>query len=119
MKHLLAGILVCVIWGLCSCQSDGKVIIPSPIYVDNHYHGPADPEITWNPKTEEWMIFYTSRRPFKDQSSYVGTPVGVAVSKGCVSFLDNTDAGLLLVQRFCTLEICGILLVRWCRRSAG
>ena len=51
MKHLLAGILVCVIWGLCSCQSDGKVIIPSPIYVDNHYHGPADPEITWNPKT--------------------------------------------------------------------
>ena len=40
MKHLLAGILVCVIWGLCSCQSDGKVIIPSPIYVDNHYHGP-------------------------------------------------------------------------------
>ena len=58
MKHLLAGILVWVIWGLCSCQSDGKVIIPSPIYVDNHYHGPADPEITWNPKTEEWMIFY-------------------------------------------------------------
>lgn len=46
MKHLLAGILVWVIWGLCSCQSDGKVIIPSPIYVDNHYHGPADPEIT-------------------------------------------------------------------------
>ena len=84
MKHLLAGILVCVIWGLCSCQSDGKVIIPSPIYVDNHYHGPADPEITWNPKTEEWMIFYTSRRPFKDQSSYVGTPVGVAVSKDFV-----------------------------------
>lgn len=77
MKHLLAGILVWVIWGLCSCQSDGKVIIPSPIYVDNHYHGPADPEITWNPKTEEWMIFYTSRRPFKDQASYVGTPVGV------------------------------------------
>ena len=64
MKHLLAGILVWVIWGLCSCQSDGKVIIPSPIYVDNHYHGPADPEITWNPKTEEWMIFYTSRRPW-------------------------------------------------------
>ena len=56
MKHLLAGILVCVIWGLCSCQSDGKVIIPSPIYVDNHYHGPADPEITWNPKTEEMCI---------------------------------------------------------------
>ena len=84
MKHLLAGILVCVIWGLCSCQSDGKVIIPSPIYVDNHYHGPADPEITWNPKTEEWMIFYTSRRPFKDQASYVGTPVGVAVSKDFV-----------------------------------
>ncbi|MCS2839514.1 hypothetical protein NXW49_03310 [Bacteroides thetaiotaomicron] len=102
MKHLLAGILVWVIWGLCSCQSDGKVIIPSPIYVDNHYHGPADPEITWNPKTEEWMIFYTSRRPFKDQASYVGTPVG-----GCC------------VQRFCTLEVCGILLVRWCRRSAG
>ena len=44
MKHLLAGILVWVIWGLCSCQSDGKVIIPSPIYVDNHYHGPADPD---------------------------------------------------------------------------
>ena len=84
MKHLLAGILVWVIWGLCSCQSDGKVIIPSPIYVDNHYHGPADPEITWNPKTEEWMIFYTSRRPFKDQASYVGTPVGVAVSKDFV-----------------------------------
>ena len=27
MKHLLAGILVWVIWGLCSCQSDGKVAI--------------------------------------------------------------------------------------------
>ena len=30
------------------------------------------------------MIFYTSRRPFKDQASYVGTPVGVAVSKDFV-----------------------------------
>lgn len=28
--------------------------------------------------------FYTSRRPFKDQASYVGTPVGVAVSKDFV-----------------------------------
>ena len=90
MKHLLAGILVWVIWGLCSCQSDGKVIIPSPIYVDNHYHGPADPEITWNPKTEEWMIFYTSRRRYASVGDVIVVSVKSVipssdVKKGAVS----------------------------------
>lgn len=84
MRNLFISILVCVMWGLHACQPATGLIVPSPIYVDNHYHGPADPEITWNPKTKEWMIFYTSRRPFKDQASYVGTPVGVAVSKDFV-----------------------------------
>ena len=77
MRNLFISILVCVMWGLHACQPATGLIVPSPIYVDNHYHGPADPEITWNPKTKEWMIFYTSRRPFKDQASYVGTPVGL------------------------------------------
>lgn len=57
MRNLFISILVCVMWGLHACQPATGLIVPSPIYVDNHYHGPADPEITWNPKTKEWMIF--------------------------------------------------------------
>lgn len=85
-------ILVILVMALSvfSFEIASKETIPSPIYMDNNYHGPADPEIIWNPGTKEWMIFYTARRPFRDQACYVGTPVGVAKSK---DFVHWTFAG--------------------------
>ena len=73
-----------VIFAASAGNLKSKPSVPAPIYMDNNYHGPADPEVVWNPVTKEYMIFYTGRRPFLDQSSYVGTPVGVAVSKDMI-----------------------------------
>lgn len=73
-----------VIFAASAGNPKSKPSVPAPIYMDNNYHGPADPEVVWNPVTKEYMIFYTGRRPFLDQSSYVGTPVGVAVSKDMI-----------------------------------
>lgn len=74
-------VLFIFILSVSACNTISERKIPSPIYMDNNYHGTADPEIIWNPGTKEWMIFYTARRPFKDQASYVSTPIGVATSK--------------------------------------
>ena len=60
--------------------------IKSPIYTDDNYFGPADPEIVWNPNNKEWLIFYTGRRPLLDQSSYVGTPIGIASSTDFINW---------------------------------
>ncbi len=68
-------------WALTGLSLTGQASdIPAPIFVDPVYHGSCDPEIVWNPDTEEWLIFYTARRALHERT-YVGTPLGLAASK--------------------------------------
>lgn len=60
--------------------------IPSPIYADPYYCGSCDPEIIWNEYKNEWMIFYTSRRPATGLSATCGNPIGVCTSKDLVKW---------------------------------
>ncbi|AQQ09700.1 Beta-xylosidase [Sedimentisphaera cyanobacteriorum] len=61
------------------------VQIPAPLYVDTRNFGSADPEIVWNEYTQQWWIFYNSRRVLKEDVNG-GTPLGVAVSEDLVSW---------------------------------
>lgn len=54
--------------------------IHAPIYADPVYCGSCDPEIVFNHRYNQWMIFYTSRRPVKGIAATVGNPIGVCVS---------------------------------------
>ncbi|WP_413431412.1 sulfatase-like hydrolase/transferase [Crateriforma spongiae] len=55
--------------------------VSKPMFVDPNYHGSCDPEIVFNPSSQEWLIYYTARRATRQQASYVGTPIGVLASK--------------------------------------
>lgn len=69
---------------LLACNSEQKktevTSIPSPIYIDSNYHGSCDPEIVFNPADSLWYIYYTARRSLI-QNTFLGTPLGVIVSK--------------------------------------
>lgn len=55
--------------------------ISAPIFADPNYCGSCDPEIIWNPATEEWIFFYTGRRPAQGVAATCGNPIGMATSK--------------------------------------
>lgn len=57
-----------------------QLSIHAPIYADPVYCGSCDPEIVYNHKNKQWMIFYTGRRPVKGVAATVGNPIGVCVS---------------------------------------
>ncbi len=56
-------------------------IASTPLFVDPHYHGSADPEIVWNSQEQEWWIFYTGRRAHRPDGTAAACPIGVAASK--------------------------------------
>lgn len=62
-------------------------VAPKPLFRDPVHDGAADPSTVYNPRTREWVIFYTNRRadlPMDDARDYRwvhGTAIGTARSK--------------------------------------
>lgn len=62
-------------------------VAPVPLYRDPTRDGAADPSIVYDPKTREWVMFYTNRRADlklddpKDVSWVHNTAIGIARSK--------------------------------------
>ena len=55
--------------------------MPKPLFADPNHHGSCDPEVVWNPATQQWLAFYTARRALaQDGNTPAGTPIGVAAS---------------------------------------
>ena len=65
----------------------GSSTIPAPLFADPNYHGSCDPEIVWNPKLDEWFIYYTARRAKRETATYVGTPIGVISSRDLAEWI--------------------------------
>jgi hypothetical protein len=59
---------------------------PAPLYADPIYNGSRDPEIVYNPYEKEYWIYYTGSRPYTNTSNFVGTPIGIAVSKDLITW---------------------------------
>lgn len=77
MKEYIIACLFLFSCGVNAQQTD----FPAPIYANPNYCGSCDPEIVWNPCTEEWIFFYTGRRPALGVAATCGNPIGVATSK--------------------------------------
>lgn len=65
-----------------------KIRLPmhAPIYADPVYCGSCDPEIVYNHKRKQWMIFYTSRRPVMGVAATCGNSIGVCVSNNLIDW---------------------------------
>ena len=56
-----------------------------PLFIDPVYNGSTDPMVCYNPTTESYYMYYTSRRSNVDGlngiESIHGSPIGIAESK--------------------------------------
>lgn len=82
-------------------------VAPRPLYRDPIHDGAADASTTYDPKTKEWVMFYTNRRatlPLADEQDVRwvhGTAIGMARSR------DGADwryTGTAAIPRACTGE---------------
>lgn len=72
-----------------NCTSVYYRVPNAPIFADPNYNGSTDPEIIYNPSTQEYLIYYTARRPLSGEP-FVACPIGVVSSK---NLLDWTFRG--------------------------
>jgi hypothetical protein len=64
---------------------------PAPLFDDPIWHGASDPFVIWNPKTSEWLMYYTQRRATLDPANGVdwvhGSAIGIAASKDGINWI--------------------------------
>ncbi len=85
MKRATQFILISGILLACGAAAAGRVV-PAPFFADPNYHGSCDPEVVWNPHSQEWFVYYTARRAIRKSATYVGTPIGVISSSDLVNW---------------------------------
>jgi hypothetical protein len=78
---LLLALFSTVAANTAPAEEPSTSVIPKPLFADPNYHGSCDPEVVWNPRSQEWLIYYTARRATRPTATYVGTPIGALASK--------------------------------------
>lgn len=88
MKKILFAVsaLVLVALSLTSCKPKVEYLVAdSPLFIDPVYNGSTDPMVCYNPTTESYYMYYTSRRSnvpgLQGVESVHGSPIGMAESK--------------------------------------
>ncbi len=82
-------LLLLVILGCNACDSKSTPVeykqADRPLYIDPVYNGSTDPMVCYNPTTETYYMYYTSRRSnvegLNGIESIHGSPIGIAESK--------------------------------------
>ena len=87
----IAGLIftAAVVAASASCGLSGASVsykeAANPLYIDPVYNGSTDPMVCYNPVTETYFMYYTSRRSNVDGlggiESVHGSPIGIAESK--------------------------------------
>ena len=89
-RHLIFILSVAAtIAAICSCGSGEPAVeykeAANPLYIDPVYNGSTDPMVCYNPTTETYYMYYTSRRSnvpgLQGTESVHGSPIGMAESK--------------------------------------